>query len=337
MRSFEGYYFDGRVPDNVSAQLVVSGEIATLTASGTSRQFDTGKLRVSPRISASDRFIHTPDGGQFLCADHDFFDRLPQESWSEGIVAWLEQRWWAAAVCTAWVVGMLLVGYFYGLPAAADRVVRYIPVETEQALGDQVTHWLEKEEWVKASRLSQDIRSEITQGFGRLIEDLPRKEDYQLRFYASSILGPNAFALPGGILVVTDDMVNLCASTEEMLAVLAHEIGHVEERHVMKGILQQSAVAVIITAVTSDASTLSAAVAGLPMVLVRMKYSRNFEAAADDFAFELLKQKGFSPAAFAALMERLDEKQTIPAPMKYLSSHPLSKERAQRARKAAGE
>jgi predicted Zn-dependent protease len=337
MTSFKGHYFDGIAPDNTPAQLVFAGDLATLTTDRANRRFDAAQLRVSPRISASKRFILTPEGGQFLCEDHAFFDRLPQESWSEGLVAWLEERWWAAVVCIALVAGMLLTGHFYGLPAVAERVVENIPMETEQAIGEQATAWLEKEGWVEATRLDADTRGPIVGGFERLIEDLPQRQHYQLRFHASSIFGANAFAFPGGIIVVTDDLVNLAGSTEEVLAVLAHEIAHVEERHVMQAVLQQSVVAVVITAVTADASTLSAAVTGLPMVLVQMKYSRKFEMEADVFAFDLLKQKGYSPAAFATIMERLAENRELPVGMKYLSSHPLSKERAQRARDAAGE
>jgi predicted Zn-dependent protease len=335
MTAFEGHYFDGRVPVDMPAQLAFAGETATLTTDDTHRRFDVAQLMVSPRIGPAERFILTPDGGQFLCADHAFFDRLHQESWSEGPVAWLEARWWAAVACIAMVAVMLLAGYLYGLPAAADRVVEHIPLEAEQALGKQVMAWLEKEGWLASSRMEPGVRTPIVQGFEHLIEDLPRRHDYQLRFYASSMLGANAFALPGGIIVVTDDLVNMAGSTEEVLAVLAHEIGHQEERHLLKGVLQDSVVAVVITAITSDASSLSAAVTGLPVVLVQMKYSRKFEAAADDFAFDLLKRKGYSPAAFATMMERLAGNREMPGVMDYLSSHPQSEKRAQRARDAA--
>jgi predicted Zn-dependent protease len=336
MTAFEGYYFDGRVPVDLPAQLAFAGETATLTTNDTHRRFDVAQLRVSPRIGSSERFILTPDGGQFLSADHAFFDRLPQESGSEGPVAWLEARWWAAVVCIAMVAVMLLAGYMYGLPAAADHVVEHIPLEAEQALGKQVMAWLENKGWVASSRLEPGVRTPIVQGFERLIEDLPRRHAYQLRFYASGVFGANAFAFPGGTIVVTDDLVNMAASTEEVLAVLAHEIGHQEGRHLLKGVLQQSVVAVVITAITSDASSLSAAVTGLPVVLVQMKYSRKFEAAADDFAFDLLKRKGYSPAAFATMMERLAGNRETPGVMDYLSSHPQSATRAKRAREAMG-
>ncbi len=123
-----------------------------------------------------------------------------------------------------------------------------------------------------------------------------------------------------------------------MLAILAHEIGHVELRHALKSVLQKSGIAIVVATVTADAATLSAAVTGLPLAVAQMKYSREFEAAADTFAFELLKRKGYSPAAFATFMERL-AKDAAPGQKSFafLSSHPLTAERVARARAAAAE
>ncbi len=100
-------------------------------------------------------------------------------------------------------------------------------------------------------------------------------------------------------------MAKAAATTEEVLAVLAHEIGHVELRHTMRSVLQNSVVAAAAAAVTADAASLSVAIAGLPALVAQTKYSREFEAAADEYAFRLLKRKGYSPTAFASLMERL--------------------------------
>jgi hypothetical protein len=73
------------------------------------------------------------------------------------------------------------------------------------------------------------------------------------------------------------------------------------------------------------------------MLLARTKYSREFETAADEYAFKLLRQKGYSPTAFAAIMERLAKgKEAKQAGLfAYISSHPMTKERAERAREAA--
>src|SRR5690606_20318775 len=141
----------------------------------------------------------------------------------------------------------------------------------------------------------------------------------------------------GGIVVLTDQMVRLAQHPAEIHAVLAHEIGHVERRHALRHLLQDSALAVAIATVTSDAAALSLAVAGLPVVLAQTRYSRAFEAEADEFGFALLRRHEISPAHFASLMERLaaGRNRALETRLSFLSTHPVTAERAARARAAA--
>jgi Zn-dependent protease with chaperone function len=306
-----------------------------LTAGTLSKGYVTSQLEVSPRIGSAHRFIALPDSAQFACADHIFLDSLPQESTSEGPVAWLEERWGVALACVALVVCVLLSGYFFGLPAAAERIAARMPMETERSLGSQSLIWLDHKGWFKPTTLDSDTLKTIRDGFDELSSDLPMRLYYRLEFRSGKGLGPNAFALPGGIIVITDEMVKAAETNEEVLAVLAHEIGHVELRHTMRSVLQSSVVAVAAVAVTADAASLSVAIAALPTMVARTKYSREFEAAADKYAFDLLKRKGYSPLAFASFMERLGQKEGDAGPLSYVSSHPGTAERVRRARDAA--
>jgi len=337
MITLEGTYYDGRTPVAVPARMEFARGSALLIAGQTSLRHAAAALSVSPRIGKADRFIALPDNGQFQCPDHPFLQSLPQASPSEGPVAWLEERWGVALAGIAITACLLLAGYFYGLPAAAERVAARIPVETEQTLGRHALTWLDEQKWFKPTNLDLNTQKSIRAGFDRLRSDLPLKSCYQLEFRASKALGANAFALPGGTIVITDGMVKAANSEEEVLAVLAHEIGHVELRHTMRSLLQNSAVAVAAAAVTSDAASLSVAVAGLPVLMAQTKYSREFETAADEFAFKLLKQKGYSPLAFASLMERLAIKYESDKMFVYVSTHPVTEERMKRARAAAEE
>ncbi len=338
MITLEGTYYDGRTPIAIPARMEFTDHEAILTAGRIFGRHAVATLNISPRIGKADRFIALPDNGQFQCADHPFLQSLPQASPSEGPVAWLEQRWGVALAGIAVTACLLLAGYFYGLPAAAERVAARIPVETEQTLGQHALTWLDKQKWFKPTDLDPDKQKSIRDGFDKLRGDLPLKNYCQLEFRASRMLGANAFALPGGTIVITDAMVESANSQEEVLAVLAHEIGHVELRHTMRSLLQNSAVAVAAAAVTSDAASLSVAVVGLPTLLAQTKYSREFEAAADEFAFKLLKQKGYSPLAFASLMERLAIKHEQDEQMfVYVSTHPVTADRMKRARAAAKE
>jgi Zn-dependent protease with chaperone function len=332
----EGRYYDGRQPLSIPATLALFGNEAALTTQPLSHCYAVQDLNVSPQIGHADRFINLPDGGQFQCADHSILEMLPHESRSEGLPAWLEQRWDVALAGVALIAVLLVTGYFYGLPAAADYVAPRIPFETELAVGRQALVWLDKSSWFNPTRIEQDRQNLIREGFERLYDKLPLQRYYRLEFRSSTRMGPNAFALPGGIIVITDDMVNAAESLEEVLAVLAHELGHVEHHHTLRSVLQNSVVGVVAATVTADAASLSAAVVGLPALLAQAKYSRQFEAEADEYAFRLLKERGYSPAAFASLMERLSEKQKeYEHYFTYVSSHPVSAERIQRARAAA--
>ncbi|BAU48646.1 peptidase M48 [Sulfurifustis variabilis] len=330
--TLEGRYYDGRRPLPVPATLFVAGRQAVLIGERLTERFARSTLRVSPRVARSNRFIALPNGGQLECADDPRLDLLPQEVPSEGLVAWLEQRVAVTVASIALTAVVLLSGYVYGLPVLAEKVAARVPIETERELGEKTLAWLDEHEWFEASELDEDIRGIVSRGFDELKQGLPTEPHLRLEF-RKSFVGPNAFALPGGVVVVTDAMVRAGESPDEVLAVLAHEIGHVEHRHTLRHLVQDSALAVVIATLTADAATLGGAVAGLPVVLARAKYSRDFESEADAYAFELLKERGRSPESFAALMERLSGKREK-ANQSFLSSHPVTAERVERARAA---
>jgi predicted Zn-dependent protease len=334
--SLSGQYFDGRQPVGSAATLVFTGHEARLIGAQLDHQFRARELLVSPRVGQAARFVALPNGGQFLCPDHPLLDRLPHDSQGEGLVAWLEARVAVAIAGIALVAALLLGGYFFGLPAAAERVAQQIPLDTELALGEQALTWLDNNKWFAPSQLDEKIQFFLRKDFEELTQNLPQAAHYRLVFRSAPVIGANAFALPGGTIVITDAMVNAATSQDEVAAVLAHEIGHVERRHALRHLLQDSAVAVVVASVTGDAASLSVAVAGLPTLLAQAKYSREFESEADDFAFALLKQHGRSPEAFASLMQRLAGEQGDKGKgLGFLSTHPVTAERVQRARAAA--
>ena len=336
MINFSGHYFDGKLPVSHPGSLMFDGQQVVVRTERYSNRFDSGDLKVSPRIGSTARHIALPDGGQFTAADDPFWNTLAQDGSVEGVVAWLEKRLGVALACVLVVAGLLLAGYFFGLPVAAKHAVKRIPMETEVALGEQVLTWFRKHQWIKYTELKSETDEDLHIKLYDLTKELPLKNYYRLEVCRSELFGANAFALPGGIILITDEMYNLAETEEELLAVLAHEVGHVELRHTMRIVLQNSILAIGVATVTADIATLKTAIAGLPMLLARMKYSRNFEYEADEYAFRLLRQNGHSPSAFASIMARLsDAKPGTTGVSNYLSSHPRIDERIQRARAMA--
>jgi len=139
--------------------------------------------------------------------------------------------------------------------------------------------------------------------------------------------------------------LTLAQNDDELSSVLAHEVGHVLHRHSMRQALQAAGVAALVTALAGDAVSITGLAAAIPTVLLETGYSRRFEEEADDFALQRMKEVGISPRHFAEMMKRLEEHEQRSQGVKaqgetsladYLSTHPVTRQRIERALAAGG-
>ena len=163
--------------------------------------------------------------------------------------------------------------------------------------------------------------------------------------FRSSRIGPNAFALPGGTLVLTDALVELVQGDEAVIiGVLGHELGHVLHRHGLRLLVQAGVIAALSSVVLGDFSTL---LAGAPVLLGQASYSRDAEREADAHAVTVLKAAGLSPAVMIGFFERVAAR-NVPAKQApagdkepasglgiAIASHPADEERIRFFREAA--
>ena len=157
---------------------------------------------------------------------------------------------------------------------------------------------------------------------------------WRLEFRAADrALGPNALALPGGTIIVTDAMMELLADRPDaLLGVLGHEWGHVRHRHGMQSLARATLVGGLASLVLGDFSSLLAAA---PALLAQLSYSREFEREADAESVRLLRSAGHSPAAMAEFFKRvrgLPGRRPVPIA---LASHPDDEERVRYFEQAA--
>jgi Zn-dependent protease with chaperone function len=110
--------------------------------------------------------------------------------------------------------------------------------------------------------------------------------------------------------------------------VLAHELGHLRERHALRGLLQASAVGALVAVWVGDVGSVATA---LPAFVLEARYSRDFEREADAYAAAVLGANGLGTRPLADLLARLEASQGGPRPrgglVAYLSSHPATAER----------
>jgi predicted Zn-dependent protease len=280
------------------------------------------------------RLLALPDGAQIETDNHEDVAALfPPRNRIDATAFWLESSWPTALSAIPLIAGVAWLLVAVLMPLAADPVARLISPRIELAMGEQALATLDHTV-LKASKLDPDTQDEVERQFREFIAGEPGEENYDLVF-RSGALGPNAFALPGGIIVVTDDMVKLADNEGELMAVLAHEIGHLRGRHALRLVLQDSGVIVLVTALAGDAVSMTFLAAALPTALLQSHYSRQFEAEADDYAFAHLKRHGYSPQLFADMMRRLQQVSKSPdqegGVLQYFSTHPLTQERIERA------
>ncbi len=240
------------------------------------------------------------------------------------------------------VVG--LAGYRWGLPLVARGVANVLPQEAVTAIDGHVLLTLDKTGLLKPTQLSADQIDTIEAAIAPLLAARAEPTPVALHFRHAPDVGANAFALPGGDVVVTDELVKLAPSPEHVAAVVAHELGHVAHRHGLRNMIQASILAAVVSVWTGDVSTL--ATAGATVVL-SSAYSRDFEREADDYGAALLTWTGQSPMLLADMLDALTQQAIaegdLPAEQAeghwsdYLSSHPSTPERIARLRRASGE
>jgi predicted Zn-dependent protease/TPR repeat protein len=329
-------YFDGKRAIRHEVSLMLAEGKLRVIGREVTAQFDARRVRVAPRIAGTPRWLYLPGGGACVVADNDAVDRFARESGFALFLHKLESRPAYAAIAVALVVSSLWLLIDRGLPVAVEHIAQRIPVGAEAALGQQALAGFERH-WLKPSKLTPARQGALRAKFERMAKAAGETAPQQLEFRASPAIGPNAFALPAGIIVVTDELVKLARNDQEVLAVLAHELGHVRYRHIMRHLLQSSATALIIAGVTGDVASATSLAAAAPAVLLQTKYSRDYEREADRYAIETLQKSGIAPRHFAKILDRFEAKSGKRGVMPtFLSSHPPTAEREQLALASAG-
>ena len=222
------------------------------------------------------------------------------------------------------------------IPDMADTIVPLLPERVAKEAGGQIFAILEKSA-LDESKLPGNVKNRINETWQAALEQLALpKEGYRLHFRASKALGANAFALPDGAIVVTDDLVPLLAEKKDaLLAVLLHETGHVEHQHGLKLVTRSAITGIFFAIFFGDIEGAGELVIGASSSLLDSAFSRDMEREADAYAIEKLAALGKSPEAFADAMESFltlngDSEHLL---TKYLRSHPGTRERIDSARR----
>lgn len=297
-------YFDGVSARAQTVTLSMRSGQLHLWGDGVDRLVALGEVQWAERSRHGARVAHFTSGGMVHCNDAPLWDAWrgatgQREPW----VVTLQQSWrWVLASVAVLVLTMAAL-YQWGLPLAARAVVAWVPVSWDVSVGESTLAFVD-EHLMEPSELPLAEQTRLEADFRQVLSASPpgTVPSWRLLFRKSRI-GANAFALPGGTLVVTDELVELVDRDSGVIsAVLAHEIGHVQQRHGMRLLVQSGMLGVFSSLVLGDFSTL---LAGIPVWIGQASYSRDAEREADTAAVHILQAAQLSPRLMVTLFERL--------------------------------
>jgi Zn-dependent protease with chaperone function len=338
------HFFDGRSARLHPARLEVNAGALTVTAPTFERSYPLAGIALSEPFAGAPAMLRFTDGACCEVAPGAAREQLLAALGyrKSAIVRW-QERWPAALLALALLAVLLAALYFRGLPALTERIAANLPASVDVSLGKAALSSLEAQGIVTASRLSDERIAEVQALLPAVLPRQPRMP-IKLLVRKSDKLGANALALPDGTIVVTDAMVRLVLDEdqalddygkEQLVAVLAHEVGHIEHRHAARVMTGTSLTAALSAALFGD---FSAVAAGLPAVLSQMQYSRTMELDADNYALGVLRSQRIPLDAFAEVLSSLERQRPkgssmprwLTQSMEYLSTHPDTAARIER-------
>ncbi|WP_299977630.1 M48 family metallopeptidase [uncultured Pseudoteredinibacter sp.] len=284
--SLTGKYYRAHSSEQVSAKLFCEGQALRFQSGGEILQeLSIEQCQLSAPIGRMPYRIELPNGDCFECEDHQAIEAIFAEPNASRLVHyWEKSRGFAlAALVMLPIIALLYIKV--GMPLAAKVLAPQIPKEALLALDNQALQQLQG--YFHESKLDEDGKRLLESAWQRL----PNQQRYTLLSKSSPGIGANAFALPGGHILVTDELVTALNNENEILAVLAHEAGHVEQYHGIRNIIQSLGTVALLSVIVGDVSVLAETVlVSGPVIFQQLSYSRDLEREADHFSIEMLEQ-----------------------------------------------
>ncbi|MDB5593042.1 MAG: Peptidase family [Hyphomicrobiales bacterium] len=279
-------------------------------------------VAITPALANVPRKLTLSDGGTFETSSPNTVE-ASQRFGRERLERAPETPWLISLLCLA-IIGSLL---YWGVPFAAGVAAGYTPPSVLKSVESSAL--IAARRVLQPTRVPEPRRAHIRAVLAGL---LPHANLAGLKtdlVFAQWSGGPNAFAFPAGTIVITDAMVQLMQSDDEIAGVLAHEIAHVELRHAAKAVFSEMSVFVLLSSFFGG-DQLMAVAASQAGLLQELAYSRADETEADTRAVAIMRAARRDPAALAVGLGRLDALSRGQQAPRVLTTHPGAAERRAR-------
>lgn len=244
---------------------------------------------------------------------------------------------WAVLFGICGGVLALLLGLFLARDQMVRTAAKAVPVSWEIAAGDKLF-----EQIVATKRLVTDtnLNAELKLITGPLLAGI-KDNRYPLKFHIVEDATLNAFAMPGGNVVIHSGLLMAADFPEEVAGVLGHEIAHVTQRHSIRSILSSAGLFLVVQTLVGDVSGIVAVLANNSAFLLDRKFSRDFERESDNHGWDYLLAANINPQGMITFFTKMQEEEKRmrekmkeatsididPGSLEFLSTHPATEER----------
>lgn len=242
--------------------------------------------------------------------------RIPDEKVNYGHYSHFVEFLWLAGT-----VALCVAGVYFAAGLCVDWIAVRIPQERE-------AEWFPSGTYASAFSNESVSESAKVQSLLDKLRANTVEVKLPLRAYVSSSKDPNAFAVPGGAIIVTQGLLDQVQSENELAMVLGHEIGHFVHRHHLRGI-GRGIVTLFLSSLLGLADG-AREVADLSLSASNLNYSRSQENSADDVGLEIVQKTYGNVHAATDFFERMSQEDPKLPGLRYVSTHPLSAERVLR-------
>jgi len=322
-------FYDGLTAQSHAAEVALDGDQLRIQADG--REFVWRLKDLSVEIEADQaRVSNRRERDARLVLPVGEWTPLAGDALSDKVSARRHREYWLVGGLTAVAVGVVLF-VTVGVPALSGPVARATPVSMEERMGDNINGQMSHVFPACQNSAGQRVLAQLGD---RIAAEADTPFDIRVRAVDAPMV--NAFAMPGGRIMVTGELIRQAATPDELSAVIAHEIAHVEQRHVMQAVWRNFGVGMLLDLVVGGGTGAGQQAVILAGQASELSYSRAAEAEADARGQALLHADGLSSQGMAPFFERLAGKgHEVDEAAEFMNSHPDSSRRARVARAAA--
>ncbi len=312
MIEIRGNWFDGRSSRQTPATLRVAGSGDCSLHVGD--RVYRGRIRdwsVSPRLGDTPRRLTLATGEALETTDNHAVDRMLAEVGERSgghrrhaVLHMLENRWGTVVLMVAATALLAWLFVSYAMPALSQGLADAIPGEFIQGSDAQSLAMLDGL-FFEDSRLDQARQDGLRERLLAATPDLYLPVNIEFR-RGGNIVGANALALHGGTILFTDELVELAGNDEQLQTIYGHELGHLQHRHALRRVIQNSLINAVLIFVLGDASGIPDLVGGDVFGLADLAWTRELEREADDYALAYMREHDLAPQHFADALKRLE-------------------------------